>query len=123
MSEKMITCIYIPARGRCTCMCIKYEEFNRKACEAIGCSTYDFPRIAMSGDYHLLVDDEGLLRDKPLNPIASVLYSPTGQGIIVGDALLCAVGINEDGEPDIADIPIGDDVILTSLLNSMIEED
>lgn len=130
MSEKIITCIHIPVKGRCTGMCFRYEDFNRLACKVIGCEAYDFPCTAgndrfhlLVDRFHLLVDDEGLLHRKPYNRIASALYSPTGTGYIVGDALLCAVGTNEDGEPDIADIPIEIAEMQLFLLNSICNEE
>lgn len=123
MKEKIITCIHIPVKGRCTGMCFRYEDFNRLACKAIGCETYDFPCTAGNDKYHLLVDDEGLLYRKPYNRIASALYSPTGTGYIAGDALLCAVGTNDDGEPDIAAIPFETAEFLLALLNSIHNEE
>lgn len=63
--------------------------------ETIGCSCIDIVRtmgledIGMKG-YDLIVDDEGLIVGKDVNPIASILYGCDIHGQpIVGDALLC----------------------------------
>lgn len=40
----------------------------------------------------LIVDDEGLLKDKPYNKVASVLYG----GTIVGDTFICCSDFNRE---------------------------
>ena len=45
----------------------------------------------------MLVDDEGMLKDLPIKPLATTLY----RGRIFGKAILMREYLNADGEPDL----------------------
>lgn len=47
--------------------------------------------------YCMIVNEEGVLLDLPVNNAASLLYG----GMIVGNVLIMKEGVNDDGEPDI----------------------
>lgn len=47
----------------------------------------------------MVVDEEGLLKDKPENRIASYLYG--GRAPIVGDVIIMGEGLNQDSERDL----------------------
>lgn len=49
--------------------------------------------------YVMIVNEEGLLRDLPVNNTASLLYA--GITPIVGDVVIMKEGYNDEGEPDI----------------------
>ena len=51
----------------------------------------------LAEDQILIVDEEGLLKGKPVNNTASLLCSSP----IVGDVLILKEGLDEEGEPDI----------------------
>lgn len=63
--------------------------------DAIGCSCIDIvPAYGLEGigihGYDLIVDDEGLLVGKEINPIASFLYGYDSHGeLLVGDVMIC----------------------------------
>ena len=60
---------------------------------------YRYESIAL----HMLVDEEGLLRNKEVNEVASYLYGDT----IVGDALICSVGPDDiEGLPSDICVPV-----------------
>lgn len=69
-------------------------------CESIECVSLHYDLIK-SDPLIMVVDEEGLLKDLPLNASASGLYIRSGyRGIIVGRALIGRAGIR-CGEPDI----------------------
>lgn len=51
-------------------------------------------------EFVMLVDEEGLLKELPVNLIGSVLYGLTSPTPIVGPVVIAAEGI-VDGEPDV----------------------
>lgn len=55
----------------------------------------------------MLVDEEGLLKDLPVNLIGSVLYGLGSPSPIVGPLVIAAEGI-VDGEPDVIGLSDGD---------------
>ena len=67
-----------------------HEELDGGFFEIVRCRT--LPR-----KFVMLVDDCGVIKDLPINPIASVLYTSA----IAGTALLMKEDIDEDGEPDL----------------------
>lgn len=72
--------------------------------KTIGCESIECVRLfydLIKADLIMVVDEEGLLKDLPLNASASGLYIRSGyRGIIVGRALIGRSGIR-CGEPDI----------------------
>ena len=61
------------------------------------------PRYLRS-PYCLIVNEEGVLLDLPINNAASLLYG----GPIVGNVLILKEGLNEDGEPDLLSLDAGE---------------
>lgn len=57
-----------------------------------------FIKVLGDHDLRMIVDDEGKLKGKPVNKIASLMYSPFD--IIVGDAILCTEIMTDEG-PDV----------------------
>lgn len=53
--------------------------------------------VRLAGPYRMIVDEEGLLKDYEVNPMASYLYNGN---YIVGNAVIMKEGY-VDGEPDI----------------------
>lgn len=81
----------------------------------VGCELFECVRAQrLCGGYFLMVDEEGLLREKPfINPWASWLYGYQDHGNpIVGDALVMKTVYTSDG-PDIGflDEAEADDII------------
>lgn len=81
------------------CDCFYYDYYN--IYDWINCDTFEIVNITKAIPLALMVVDEsGLLKDKPINKVASVLYG----NVIVGDVI---IGVSEqfyptqDLEPDI----------------------
>lgn len=59
------------------------------------------PRL-LEKPYCMIVNEEGLLRNLPINLVGSLLCDTISNGIpIVGTIVIMKDGINEEGEPDI----------------------
>ena len=56
-------------------------------------------------DLWIVCNDEGNLRDLPVNSFATQLYG-IPEDYIAGDVIICGQGTNKDGEPDIIPLPI-----------------
>jgi hypothetical protein len=68
--------------------------------------------------YCMIVNEEGLLNNLPVNNAGSLLYA--GLVPIVGDVLILKDGIIEDGEPDIVSLDAEDvDGLMTLLCSRM----
>lgn len=60
--------------------------------------------VHLSRGYIMIIDESGKLKDKPMNPIASILYSrQSPDDWIAGDALLARIG-SRNGETDIVSL-------------------
>ena len=70
--------------------------------------------INLPRPYVMIVNEEGLLRDLPINNTGALLY----QGVIVGNVLILKEGLNEDGEPDLRSL---DDGEAHELLDELVE--
>lgn len=68
--------------------------------EVVPCVPFLGPAVR---DVRMVLDEEGKLKDKPCNVIASALYG-TGEEI-VGDVFLCLQKVLQDGEQDIVAMP------------------
>lgn len=68
------------------------------------CRTKPLEMIGDGVDLRMVVDDEGIRKQLPVNPIASELYA-NPRALIFGDAVLCEQAI-VDGEPDIVAMDI-----------------
>lgn len=70
--------------------CMSLDEMYK----SIGCNCIDIVRSSVyDTDLLLVVDDNGLLTDRPINHIASFLYGD----ILVGDVLIGTEIVDEDG--------------------------
>lgn len=91
--------VYLPVVGEPQVIEFKAKEegldFYYKT---IHCDTIDIVNTTEQG-YCLVVDDEGLFKETPhVNLLASIMYGVMSHGQpIVGDALLCADEVTEDG--------------------------
>jgi len=66
--------------------------------------------------YCMIVDEEGLLKNLPLNAVGSILYGTAEHGCpIVGDILIMQDGFR-DGEPDIVGLDDQDAEFLSEML-------
>ena len=78
------------------------EDVNDVIHAALGGSFYEIVRLrTMSHEFLMMVDDEGILKNLQLNPVASELYGIRIHGCpIVGNAVIMREDM-VDGEPDI----------------------
>ena len=77
------------------------SSFNDYVHRVIDCDLYEAVNIVLpSGDkYVMLVDESGLLKNKPINNIAWYLYSRFHpQAPVVGDVLICKLCYADFGE-------------------------
>lgn len=86
-----------------------HDELDGGFFEIIRCRT--LPR-----KFVMLVDDCGVIKDLPINPVASVLYTQA----IAGTALIMKEDIDEDGEPDLFGMDFDDTSELFWKLRGMI---
>lgn len=99
----MINCIYIPETGPALHCQLDNADTLQSIYNALSCTYIDVVRVQSFGiDLELIVDDCGLLTDRPLNKLASWIYGQT----IVGPALLCA-DYDKGDVRDICDMPSG----------------
>lgn len=89
---------------------IEPEQLLDGFCEALDCDCIE--TVHLVGGYLMIIDESGKLKDKPLNPIASILYSRQSSDWIAGDALLARIG-SRNGETDI--VPLGTHETLLTL--------
>lgn len=85
--------------------CLEVKHYEEPLYKTIGEDVGGFIEIVRVklGDRKnvvIVVNDEGILQDLPLNALASILYGRP----IFGNAVLMYEGYNEDGEPDIIGI-------------------
>lgn len=99
----MISCIFIPEKGPAEHYLLDQTDIVQSILTALSCTYFDVVRVQSFGiDLELIVDDCGLLTERPRNMLASWIYGHT----IVGPALLCADCDTDDGR-DICDMPLG----------------
>ena len=80
-------------------------------CESIECVSLYFDTIKPD-PFIMVVDEEGLCKDLPLNASASGLYIRSGyRGIIVGKALIGRMVIR-CGEPDVGGFETSDEAMM-----------
>lgn len=86
-----------------------HDELDGGFFEIVRCRT--LPR-----KFLMLVDDCGVLKDLPINPVASVLYTHA----IAGTALIMKEDIDEEGEPDLFGMDEDETAELIKKLHGMI---
>lgn len=86
-----------------------HDELDGGFFEIVRCRT--LPR-----KFIMLVDDCGVIKDLPINPVASVLYTQA----IAGTALIMKEDIDEYGEPDLFGLDEDETVELIKKLHGLI---
>lgn len=82
------------------------QEFSEPAHRSIGDAVGGWIEIVhpmrLDRTYCMIVNEEGMLRNLPINKFGSFLYGVDRHCVpIFGDIVLLKEGINSDGEPDI----------------------
>lgn len=85
---------------------MRVQEFPEPAHKSIGDAVGGWIEIVhpmrLEQPYCMIVNEEGMLRNLPINKFGSFLYRVDRHCIpILGDIVLLKEGINSDGEPDI----------------------
>lgn len=85
---------------------MRVQEFSEPAHKSIGEAVGGWIEIVrparLERPYCMIVNDEGVLLNLPMNMFGSFLYGTGYHGNpILGDIVLLKEGINSDGEPDI----------------------
>ena len=71
----------------------------------IGADLLERVSVGLPNGHTLRVDEEGRLRNLPINPRASLLYPGITRGVCLhGDVVVVAEGMTDDG-PDVVDMP------------------
>ena len=99
---------------------IDYEDFCRLKDLCI--TEIDLWEIVnIGGGYLMLVAEDGLLRELPINPLASLLYdSPNPYDCLVGDAVI--VHRDEFNPEELRFLDEGEIEFIDGLLNKVIDE-
>ena len=89
--------------------------------EAIGCDCIEVVHPKrLPRPYAMIVDESGLLKELPVNPLGSVLYETDKHGWpIVGTALLMKEAMTDEG-PDIVSLDESDIEPITAIVNNAI---
>ena len=85
---------------------MRVQEFSESAYKSIGEAVDGWIEIVhpvrLGRPYCMVVNEEGLLRNLPMNIFGSYLYGTDNHGSpIAGDIVLLREGINSDGEYDL----------------------
>lgn len=85
---------------------MRVQEFSEPACESIGETVGGWIEVVhpmrLKRPYCMIVNEEGMLRNLPMNAFGSFLYGTDNHGSpIVGDIVLLKNGITSDGELDL----------------------
>lgn len=85
---------------------VRVQEFSEPAYQSIGEAVGGWIEVVhpvqLGRPYCMVVNEEGLLRNLPMNVLGSFLYGTDTHGSpIVGDIVLLREGINSDGEYDL----------------------
>ena len=92
--------LLLHSNGRIEVCAHDLREFSLEELQQMVGGNIEIVNTRFRSDLVMVVDDEGLLRNKPLNPYATLLYGGVLSGHhIAGDAVLCVR--SEFPEPDI----------------------
>ena len=85
---------------------MRVQEFSEPAYKSIGEAVGGWIEVVrpvrLGRPYCMVVNEEGLLRNLPMNVLGSFLYGTDNHGSpILGDIVLLREGINSDGEYDL----------------------
>lgn len=103
---------------------MRVQEFSSPAYLSIGDAVGGWMEIVhpkrLKRPYCMIVNDEGLLRNLPLNAFGSLLYGTDYHGVpIVGDIVLIKEGINSNGECDLVGLDEQDIQNLGAMVSAM----
>lgn len=103
---------------------MRVQEFSAPAYQSIGGAGGGWMEIVhpkrLKRPYCMIVNDEGLLRNLPLNVFGSLLYGTDYHGNpIVGDIVLIKEGINSNGECDLVGLDEQDIHSLGAMVSAM----
>ena len=121
-----IMCIYIPVSGEPELVMIERERFNEEVCRLIECWAYDMVRVhslySCAQQTYLIVDDEGLLKHREINRVATKLAAPAHSYHLVGPAVLIVEDF-VDGEPDVGSLSQVELEIWLHCINRLLEKE
>lgn len=88
---------------------MRVQDFSEPTHRSIGNAVGGWIEIVhpmrLGQPYCMIVNEEGMLRNLPINGFGSFLYGVDRHCIpVLGDIVLLKEGINSDGEPDILDL-------------------
>lgn len=103
---------------------MRVQEFSTPAYQSIGDAVGGWMEIVhprrLEQPFCMIVNDEGLLRNLPLNVFGSLLYGMDYHGNpIVGDIVLIKEGINSNGEFDLVGLDEQDIQTLVVMVSAM----
>lgn len=103
---------------------MRVQEFSAPAYQSISDAVGGWLEIVhpkrLKRPYCMIVNDEGLLRNLPLNVFGSLLYGTDYHGNpIVGDIVLIKEGINSNGECDLVGLDEQDIQNLGAMVSAM----
>lgn len=103
---------------------MRVQEFSEPAYKSIGEAVGGWIEIVhpmrLGRPYCMVVNEEGLLRNLPMNVLGSFLYGTDTHGSpIVGDIVLLREGINSDGEYDLLGLTEQDITYLCNMVSTV----
>ena len=103
---------------------MRVQEFSEPACKSIGEAVDGYIEIVhpvrLGRPYCMVVNEEGLLRNLPMNVLGSYLYGTDTHGSpIAGNIVLLREGINSDGEYDLLGLTEQDIEYLSNMASTV----
>ena len=103
---------------------MRVQEFSEPAYMSIGEAVGGWIEVVrpvrLGRPYCMVVNEEGLLRNLPMNVLGSFLYGTDKHGSpIVGDIVLLREGINSDGEYDLLGLTEQDIEYLCNMVSTV----
>lgn len=102
---------------------MRVQEFSEPTCKSIGDVVGGWIEVVrpvrLKRPYCMIVNEEGMLLNLPMNIFGSFLYGTDYHGNrILGDIVLLKEGINSDGKPDILGLNEQDIKYLCDMVSS-----
>lgn len=106
---------------------IRQEEYNSPLYKSVGKTVGGHIEMVhpkhLSWPYCMIVNEDGIFLDLPINRIGCLLYGTQERGhLILGDVVFLKDGYNEDGERDIVGLDEEEVRILSQELSDMRDE-
>ena len=103
---------------------MRVQEFSEPAYKSIGEAVGGWIEVVhpvrLGRPYCMVVNEEGLLRNLPMNVLGSFLYGTDNHGSpIAGDIVLLREGINSDGEYDLLGLTEQDIEYLCNMVSTV----